>query len=313
MNTVLGGTASARLFMNLRERQGFTYGAYSSLDVRQLAGSFRSTAEVRTPVTGASLREFFLELNRIRDEAVGDQELTNARSYLTGVFPIRLETQEGLIDQLVQIKMYGLPADYLQTYRERINAVTAADVQRVARQYITPDKVAIVVVGDANAIMDQIRPYSQTIEVYDSNGARRQTPAAGATAATPGAGANTGSTTTPSSPASGATSATAFAGMGSWSLEITGPGGQAVPGTLTLRREGDVFVGNVQTQLGDFPMSNITTDGNSFEGEITVTAQGQSIPGRIKRRIEGERLSGELTLIIPNAPAFPFTGTRPRQ
>ena len=87
MHTVLGANASSRLFMNLREHKGYTYGAYSSLDARRLAGTFRVSAEVRTPVTGASLHEFFFELDRIRTERVPDEELRNAKSYLTGVFP----------------------------------------------------------------------------------------------------------------------------------------------------------------------------------------------------------------------------------
>jgi zinc protease len=120
MHTVLGATASSRLFMNLREEKGYTYGAYSNLDARRTAGTFRATAEVRTPVTGDSLKEFFYELNRIGNEPVSEKELNDAKSYLTGVFPIRLETQEGMIDQLVQIKMLGLPNDYLQNYRDRV-------------------------------------------------------------------------------------------------------------------------------------------------------------------------------------------------
>src|SRR5919112_3549263 len=108
MHTILGGTASARLFMNLREEKGYTYGAYTQLDARRYAGSFRATAEVRTPVTGASLKEIFYELGRIRDEDVSEKELTDAKSYLTGIFPVRLETQEGLVEQLLQMRMHDL-------------------------------------------------------------------------------------------------------------------------------------------------------------------------------------------------------------
>src|SRR4029078_6902016 len=124
MHTVLGANASSRLFMNLREDKGYTYGAYSSLAARRTAATFRAMAEVRTPVTGDSLKEFFYELNRIRNEPVSEKEMDDAKSYLTGVFPIRLETQEGLVDQLVQIKMFGLPEDYLEIYRREIQAVT---------------------------------------------------------------------------------------------------------------------------------------------------------------------------------------------
>ena len=173
LHTVLGANASSRLFMNLREEKGYTYGAYSSLDARRLAGTFRATAEVRTPVTGASLHEFFFELARIRSENVSAEELNNAKSYLSGVFPIRIETQDGLIDQLVSVKMFDLPRDYLHTYRDNVNAVTAEDILRVAEQYVTPDHAAIVIVGDASEIEQQVRPYSEVIEVYDTEGNRK--------------------------------------------------------------------------------------------------------------------------------------------
>src|SRR5678810_85421 len=144
MHTVFGATASSRLFMNLREDKGYTYGAYTNLDARRTAGSFRATAEVRTPVTGASLKEFFYELDRIRNEPVSAKEIADAKSYLTGVFPIRLETQEGLTDQLVQIKMLNLPNDYLERYRDRVQAVTVEEIQRVAQKYVKPDEAAVI-------------------------------------------------------------------------------------------------------------------------------------------------------------------------
>jgi zinc protease len=170
MHTVLGANASSRVFMNLREHKGYTYGAYTNLDSRRLAGTFRATAEVRTAVTGASLREFFYELDRIRDEPVSAEEITNAKSYLTGVFPIRIETQDGLIDQLVNIKMLDLPDDYLRAYRDQVDAVTVDEIQAVAQRYVRPDQAAIVVVGDAAEISDQIKPYAEKIEVYDTEG-----------------------------------------------------------------------------------------------------------------------------------------------
>src|SRR5713226_8596329 len=174
MHTILGAYASSRLFMNLREEKGYTYGAYSNLDARRLLGTFRVSAEVRTGVTGVSLHEFFLELERIRDEVVSDDEIANAKSYLTGVFPIRIETQDGLIDQLVSINMFDLPDDYLHIYRDRINAVTADELQQVAQRHVMPDRAAIVVVGDAAEIREQVQPYSQVIELYDTDGNQKE-------------------------------------------------------------------------------------------------------------------------------------------
>lgn len=284
MNTVLGGTPSARLFMNLREKRGYTYGAYSNLDARRMAGSLRASAEVRTPVTGASLKEFFSELERIRNEAVSDEELKNAKSYLAGVFPIRLETQDGLIDQLVQIKMYGLPADYLQTYRERVMAVTKEDVQRVARQYIAPDRVAIVIVGDGSAIMDQIKPYGQRIEIYDSAG-------------------------NPKAPAAGGGAAAAPAEIaGTWAVDVLAPNGQSIPVTLVLERDASGLRGVIRSQLGDAAFKSVTANGNGFEARSTMMLQGQEVELTVSGRVEGERLSG--TINIPNFPPLSFTGTR---
>jgi predicted Zn-dependent peptidase len=178
MHTVLGANASSRLFMNLREDKGYTYGAYSNLDARRSAGTFRCTAEVRTPVTGDSIKEFLYELDRIRREPVSAKEIADAKSYLTGVFPIRLETQEGLTDQLVQIKMLNLPDDYLERYRDRVQAVTVEDIQRIAQTYVKPDEAALIVVGDGASVLEQMKPYCEDIEVYNTAGKRKTAGAA---------------------------------------------------------------------------------------------------------------------------------------
>jgi zinc protease len=166
MHTILGGNASSRLFMNLREEKGYTYGAYTQLDARRLAGSFRATTEVRGEVTGVSLKEIFYELERIRDEDVSDKELSDAKTYLTGIFPIRLETQEGLVDQLVQIRLHDLAPDYLETYRDNIQRVTKEDVRRAARRNVTPESAAVVVVGDGAQIREQVAPYVARVEEF---------------------------------------------------------------------------------------------------------------------------------------------------
>ncbi len=170
MNQVLGAGASSRVFMNLREEKGYTYGAYTRLDSKKLAGDFEATAEVRTAVTGDALKEFFYELGRIRDENVAADELADAKSFLTGVFPIRAETQEGLTGLISNQVLYGLADDYLQSYRERIDAVTADDVQRVANAYVRPDVAALVIVGDAKEILPQVKEFVQEIEIVESEG-----------------------------------------------------------------------------------------------------------------------------------------------
>lgn len=174
MNQVLGAGASSRVFMNLREEKGYTYGAYTRIDAKKQAGDFEATAEVRTAVTGDSVKEFFYELNRIRDEKVSDEEIADAQSYLTGVFPIRAETQEGLSGLIASQVLYGLPDDYLQTYRANIDAVTIDDIQRVANSYIHPDKLAMVIVGDAAEIIPQTKEYAEDVEILDAEGNKKE-------------------------------------------------------------------------------------------------------------------------------------------
>jgi len=279
LHTVLGANASSRLFMNLREEKGYTYGAYSNLDARRTAGTFRATAEVRTPVTGDSLKEFFYELNRIRNERVSEKEIADAKSYLTGVFPIRLETQEGLTDQLVQIKMLRLPDDYLQLYRDRVQAVTLDDIQRVGQKYVRPDEGALIVVGDGAAVLDQIRPYCEDIEIYNTSGKRK--PIDGSVPTDP---------------------------VGSWSVELETPLGQNIPATITISREGENFTGRFSSELGEADLGTIKVDNNSFTASTSVEMDGHSVPVQISGSFEGDHAEGLLTL--QDSPAIPFSGSK---
>jgi zinc protease len=307
MHTVLGANASSRLFMNLREEKGYTYGAYTSLDARRSAGSFRATAEVRTPVTGDSLKEFFYEFGRIREELVSEKELRDAKNYLTGIFPIRLETLDGLIDQLVQIKMFSLPEDYLQTYRDRVQAVTREEAQRAARAYVTPDHAAIVIVGDADALGDQIEPYADAVELYDSNGQRKEQ---GGNVGTKLAGTASGATST----GSATQAATDGAGelFGTWNLDVKTPFGQH-PATLTLTRGADgAAVGSIKSQLGDGALQQINLDPDNLSAVVSLTLQGRAFDAQVAARIEGGQMTGTIkvnNLPIP-APALKFTGKK---
>jgi len=172
MNQILGAGASSRLFMNLREEKGFTYGAYSKFSMRRFGGDFEASAEVRTEVTRASLEEFFSETERIGREDVSDQELSDAKSYLTGVFPLRLETQEGLTNAVLQQVVFGLDENYLQDYRGSIESVSVDDVRRVAKQWIQPTAFAIVVVGDASTLQEQLSGIADDVEVFNTDGQR---------------------------------------------------------------------------------------------------------------------------------------------
>lgn len=155
LNTVLGGAFTSRLNQNLRETHGYAYGASSSFDMRSAAGPFFAAAGVQTDKTAESLVEFFKELDAIRKPIPSD-ELEKAKSYLTLQIPRSFETTSAIASSLSQMFVYGLPEDYYATYTDRIRAVTAADVQRVAEKYIQPGRFAVVVVGDRKTVEPKI-------------------------------------------------------------------------------------------------------------------------------------------------------------
>ena len=155
-NTILGGSFSSRLNQNLREEHGYSYGASSSFDMRATSGPFIAGANVQTDKTVESLREFFKELDGIR-EPVPAQELTRARNLEALGFPGGFETTMGMAGNLSDLAVYGLPESFFTEYVPKIQAVTVADVERAAKQYIQSDKFAVIVVGDLAAIEKGVR------------------------------------------------------------------------------------------------------------------------------------------------------------
>ena len=151
LNTILGGSFSSRLNMNLREQHGYSYGASSSFDMRALAGPFAAAAGVQTDKTSEALKEFFVELNKIL-EPVPAEELSRAKNYVALRYPGGFETTGDISRRLEDALIYKLPVDYFEKYVQSIQAVTAADVQRVAQNYIAPGRFAVVVVGDTKTI-----------------------------------------------------------------------------------------------------------------------------------------------------------------
>lgn len=149
MNTILGGAFSSRLNLSLREKHGFTYGVSSGFAMRRSPGSFLISTAVQTEVTAAAVREVLATLDGMRSAEVTQAELDDARNYLAGIFPLRVQTTDGLAARLAELVIYGLPADYFEHYRERMLAVKADEVLRAARSYLRPTELAVVVVGDA--------------------------------------------------------------------------------------------------------------------------------------------------------------------
>jgi predicted Zn-dependent peptidase len=156
MNTILGGSFSSRLNMNLREQHGYTYGASSQFDMRAAAGPFSAAAGVQTDKTKESLTEFFNELNGIL-KPIPAEELSRAKNYVALRYPGGFETTGDISRQLENALVFHLPDNYFSTYVQNIQAVTTADISRVAQKYIAPGRFAVVVVGDQKAIEAGIR------------------------------------------------------------------------------------------------------------------------------------------------------------
>jgi zinc protease len=152
MNAVLGGLFSSRINLNLREAHGYTYGAFSGFEWRRGAGPFVVSTAVKSDVTAPAVQEILGEIERMRREEIGEEELTLATSYLDGVFPIRYETTAAIAAALANLVIHDLPDDYYDRYRERVRAVTTRGVLQAAQRHLHPEQLRIVVVGDPTVI-----------------------------------------------------------------------------------------------------------------------------------------------------------------
>lgn len=174
MNMLLGGLFSSRINLNLREAHGYTYGASSFFDWRRQAGPFVVATAVRSDVTAAAAREVLTEIDRMRAEKVSAEELSLATSYLEGVFPIRYETTSAIARALSAMVVYGLPPDYFDTYRDRVRAVSAPDVLRAAREFLRPEELQLVAVGDPTVVREPLDAMDLgPLQSYDTEGTQR--------------------------------------------------------------------------------------------------------------------------------------------
>ncbi|HKW26408.1 MAG TPA: pitrilysin family protein [Terriglobales bacterium] len=169
MNRILGEGATGRLFLNLREEKGYTYGAFSAYTADVYPGNFAAETQVRNAVTDGSLHELLGELKRIRDEAVKESDLEDARHAIVASFALSLERPATLLNYWMTSRYYGLPEDYWERYPAEVSKVTPEVVQRMARKYIDLDHLQVVCVGDGKQIKNVLSKYG-TVEVYDSNG-----------------------------------------------------------------------------------------------------------------------------------------------
>jgi zinc protease len=178
LDRIVGGSPAARLFLNLRENKGYTYDPFSFLNATLFAGPWAAYADVRTEVTEGAMTEFMNEIRRIRDEKAPPVELEEAKHALVASFALSLESPTELVDRATVLRIYHLPDDYWDTYPAKIAAVTAADVQRVARKYLDPASLQVVAVGDAAKIRGGLANFAP-VEVRDTQG-KVETPRAAA-------------------------------------------------------------------------------------------------------------------------------------
>ena len=159
LNQVIGGYFLSRLNLNLREKRGYTYGIHSNFFFRRKAGPFCISAALQTEHTADAINEIINELVNIQTNGISEEELEQARGYLGGMFPIAFETADQIALGLANIDMYNLPDDYYRTFRDKLSAVTVKEVHEAARKYLFPDKLHIVLSGDAEKLEKPLKEY----------------------------------------------------------------------------------------------------------------------------------------------------------
>ncbi len=176
-NTIYGGAFNSRIVRNIREDKGYTYSPSSQFGALAHTGYYRFAASVRNEVTAATLKEVFLEIDKLRAEGADGQELDGVKQYLKGVFVIQTATQAGLNATLNNVYVFGLPPDYLETYRARISEVTPARVKNAAGVLLGSEHSIVVIVGDYPEVREQLRPFGQPTFIEPDG---REVPAPGA-------------------------------------------------------------------------------------------------------------------------------------
>jgi zinc protease len=159
MNALLGGSFGSRVTANIREQHGYTYSPFSAVSVRYRDGYWLQVADVTAAVTGPAIHEIFNEINRLRTEPPTDAEMQGIKNYMAGVFVLQNSSRQGLIGQLAFVDLHGLGDSYLSTYVQKVYATTPQQVSEMAKKYIDPDKIAIVVVGDPEKAKSQLADY----------------------------------------------------------------------------------------------------------------------------------------------------------
>jgi zinc protease len=168
-NQILGGRPSGRLFEVLREERGYTYDATSTVARARRASRFRASMAVRNEVAGEAVQELLNQVEKIRSDALPADELSDTKSFLTGIFPLQIETPQQVASQVTTNRLLGLPEDDIETYRSRVSALDTATVREAAAEYIRPERLAVVVAGDATQLQPQLAALGQ-VRIVDPQG-----------------------------------------------------------------------------------------------------------------------------------------------
>jgi zinc protease len=169
-NEALGGGSEGRFFRILREEKGWTYGSYSELQTRRGAGAFSASGEFRTAVTDSAVTVMLQQIRALRDAVLPAQEFADRKGSLTGRFPLQVETAEQVANRVATARLLGLPADYVQTYRQKLAAVTAAEARTAAAAAFRPDQGVIVVVGDGQTLWPKLQGLARSARLVDVDG-----------------------------------------------------------------------------------------------------------------------------------------------
>lgn len=277
MNRVLGGGSDARLFAILREQHGWTYGAYADMDRPVNQGRLVVLADTRTAVTDSAVAEMLVQIRRLTTEPVSETELVAAKGYMIGSFPIQILTAEQVAGEVAITRLLGLPISDLLQRRERIAAVTAADVRRVAARYLRPDSLQVVVVGDAAQLLDKLKAIAP-VDLVDAEG-RAMDPSA--------------LTVRASTERFDATKLAA----GTHEYRVMVQGNPAGTASYTLAREGAGWKRSAVIGFGPLRQTIDATFGAAFEPMTYAETYSGPVEGKVDARVANGRITG--TGVLP--------------
>lgn len=167
MNMLLGGYFTSRINKNLREKNGFTYASRSLFNANRFAGDFAVSTEVKNDITSDAVKEILYEVREMQNNLVADEELQNIKNYISGSFPMRLETPNAIASRVMNLKLYDLDREYYNTYLKKVNAITRQDIQQAAEKYLFPDNLVISIAGDTKEIIQNVSQFGD-VETSES-------------------------------------------------------------------------------------------------------------------------------------------------